>query len=201
MLSDWPGTASRAKSAVYDCFLIYLSRPRGYTEWWRMTRVPCGCGRTLRGTKVCRYNWHSAGPLSWPLPMLKYKYIFKWNIRKRFYQTALGNCYGLKSPKCWLQVKNNFIVLFIIIFLGYLLYLWRPPRSSRRRRHRESAVSGSDVTCEPTNEHASLWSMRCVVYTLQRRGDEPTAIVAAANDIVTVRLIDGHLPAQPGVAS
>jgi len=126
-VTDWRGTASRAKSAVYDCFLIYLSRPRGYTEWWRMTRVPCGCGRTLRGTKVCRYNWHSAGPLSWPLPMLKYKYIFKWNIRKRFYQTALGNCYGLKSPKCWLQVKNNFIVLFIIIFWD-TCFIYEDPR-------------------------------------------------------------------------
>jgi len=25
------------------------------------------------GTKVCRYNWHSAGSLGWPFPMLKYK--------------------------------------------------------------------------------------------------------------------------------
>jgi len=24
----------------------------------------------LRGTKVCRYNWHSAGSLGWPFPML-----------------------------------------------------------------------------------------------------------------------------------
>jgi len=23
-------------------------------------------------TKVCRYNWHSAGCLDWPLPTLKY---------------------------------------------------------------------------------------------------------------------------------
>ena len=28
------------------------------------------------GTKVCRYNWHSAGSRGWPFPMLKYKYIF-----------------------------------------------------------------------------------------------------------------------------
>jgi len=27
--------------------------------------------------KVCRYNWHSAGLLGWPFPMLKYKYIFE----------------------------------------------------------------------------------------------------------------------------
>jgi len=31
----------------------------------------------LLGTKVCRYNWHSAGFLGWPFPMLKYQYIFQ----------------------------------------------------------------------------------------------------------------------------
>jgi len=29
------------------------------------------------GTKVCRCNWHIAGSLGWPFPMLKYKYIFQ----------------------------------------------------------------------------------------------------------------------------
>jgi len=54
--------------------------------------------------RVCRYNWHSAGSRVWPFPMLKYKYIFRTkNIPKQFYQTALGNCYGLKLPNCWLQ--------------------------------------------------------------------------------------------------
>ena len=24
----------------------------------------------LQGTKVCRYNWHGAGSLGWPFPML-----------------------------------------------------------------------------------------------------------------------------------
>ena len=35
-------------------------------------------------------------------PMLKYKYIFsiEINIQKQFYETALGNCYSLKLPKC-----------------------------------------------------------------------------------------------------
>jgi len=48
-------------------------------------------------------------------PMLKYKYIFQNKIiRKQFFQTALGNCYGLKLAKCRLQfLKNKFIVLFI----------------------------------------------------------------------------------------
>jgi len=30
-----------------------------------------------QGTKVCRYNWHSAGFLGWPFPVLKYKYSFQ----------------------------------------------------------------------------------------------------------------------------
>jgi len=39
-----------------------------------------GCTRTthkraLWGTKAYRYNWHSAGSLGRPLPMLKYKYL------------------------------------------------------------------------------------------------------------------------------
>jgi len=80
-----------------------------------------GWRRTVQGTKVLRYNW--------PFPMLKYKIIFsKYNIRKQFYQTALGNCYGLKLAKCWLQLKNKFIVLFIIIS-GTLSF----PAVSRKR--------------------------------------------------------------------
>jgi len=31
----------------------------------------------LQGTKVCRYNWHSAGSLGWPFSMLNYEYIFR----------------------------------------------------------------------------------------------------------------------------
>jgi len=31
-------------------------------------------------TKLCRYNWHSAGSLVWPFPVLKYKYIFSNGI-------------------------------------------------------------------------------------------------------------------------
>ena len=49
------------------------------------------------------YNWHSAGSLGWPFPMLKCKYIFQIKYTEafyQFYQTALENCYGLKLPKC-----------------------------------------------------------------------------------------------------
>ena len=40
--------------------------------------------------------------------------FFKWNTRKRFHRTSLGNCYDLKLPKCWLQFKDKFVVLFIM---------------------------------------------------------------------------------------
>jgi len=38
-------------------------------------------------------------PVPWagmPFPMLKYKTFLKYNTRKQFYQTALGNSHGLK---------------------------------------------------------------------------------------------------------
>ena len=55
--------------------------------------------RGIQGTKVRRYNWHSAGSLGRPFPMLKYIFL-KYNIPKQFYQTASGNYYNLKLPKC-----------------------------------------------------------------------------------------------------
>jgi len=52
------------------------------------------------GTTVRLYNWHSAGFLGWPFPMLQYKCIFREkNIRKQSYQTAHANCYDLNSLK------------------------------------------------------------------------------------------------------
>jgi len=73
-----------------------------------------------QGTKVCRYNWHSAGFPGWPFPMLKYKYIFEIKYTKTilsfFYQTALGNCYGLKLAKCGLQLKK---LLYCVIYYNF----------------------------------------------------------------------------------
>jgi len=34
-------------------------------------------GVPTQGTKVCRYNWHSAGTLGWPFPTLKYQHMFQ----------------------------------------------------------------------------------------------------------------------------
>ena len=32
-----------------------------------------GSEGNIQGTKVRRYNWHSARSMGWPFPMLKYK--------------------------------------------------------------------------------------------------------------------------------
>ena len=32
---------------------------------------------------MCRYNWHSAGSLGWPFPVLKYRYIFQIKYRPK----------------------------------------------------------------------------------------------------------------------
>ena len=43
------------------------------TSWNEITSLSA----YVQGTKVCRYNWHSAGSLGWPFPMLEYEYIFQ----------------------------------------------------------------------------------------------------------------------------
>ena len=65
--------------------------------------VGADCAKAIGNEIVRWYNWHSAGSLGWPFPMVKYKYIFQIKYTEAIYQTALGNCYGLKLPKClWL---------------------------------------------------------------------------------------------------
>jgi len=40
--------------------------------------------------------------------------------RKQFHQTALGNCYGLKLPKCWLQFEKKIVSCHLLrIFVTY----------------------------------------------------------------------------------
>ena len=50
--------ALRARRVVHTTY--------GYFPPWLDTRL------ASQGTKVCRYNWHSAGSLGWPFSVLKY---------------------------------------------------------------------------------------------------------------------------------
>jgi len=45
----------------------------------RPRRSPTSSTNGVEFPKVRRYNWHSAGSLGWPFPVLKYKYIFQIN--------------------------------------------------------------------------------------------------------------------------
>jgi len=47
---------------------------------------PCETGYE----SVDRYNWHSAGTLGWPFPVLKYKCILQIKYTEATSQTALG---------------------------------------------------------------------------------------------------------------
>ena len=53
--------------------------------------------------------------------MLKYKYIFRIKYTEAISSNSIGNRYGLKLAKCWLQFKKyKFIVSFVIIFGAYV---------------------------------------------------------------------------------
>ena len=43
-------------------------------------------------------------------------YFSNQNRLKQFCQTALGNCYGLKLPKCWLQLRKKF---YCVIYYNF----------------------------------------------------------------------------------
>jgi len=46
-------------------------------------------------------------------------------MRKQFYQTALGNCYGLKLPECRLRFKKNKLIMSFNIIFGTLAFrIW-----------------------------------------------------------------------------
>ena len=68
---------------------------------------------------MCRHNWHSAGSLGWPFPMLKHKYIFFFQIK--YTEAILSN--GTREL-LWFEIikiliavfKNKFIASFVIIF-------------------------------------------------------------------------------------
>jgi len=79
-----------------------------------------GATRHAQRTKVCRYNWHSSGPvpcMGWPVPILKYEHTFRIKYTEAILSdSTIGNCYGLKLPKRYCSLKNKFIASFIIIF-------------------------------------------------------------------------------------
>jgi len=58
---------------------------------------------------VCRYNWHSAGFLGWPFPMLKYKYIFQI----KYTETILLNS---TRKLLWFEINEMLLAVYRKIF-------------------------------------------------------------------------------------
>jgi len=69
-----------------------------------------------QGTKVCRYNWHSAGFLGRPFRMLKYRYIFQIEYSEAILSNSTRKLSWFEITKMLIAVKNKFLVSFIIIF-------------------------------------------------------------------------------------
>jgi len=71
-----------------------------------------------RGDIVRRYNWHSAGSVGWPFPMLKYEYIF----RIKYTEAILSNSarklslFELITEMLIAVKKINLLCYFIIVF-------------------------------------------------------------------------------------
>jgi len=63
---------------------------------------------------LCRYNWHNAGSLGWPLAVLKYKYIFQI----KYTEAILSNN---TRKLLWSEISKMLIAVLKMNLSGYLL--------------------------------------------------------------------------------
>ena len=69
------------------------------------------------GTKVCRYNWHSAGSLGWSFPVLKYQYIFRIKYTEAILSNSTRKLLRFEISNMLTAVlKDKFIVLLVLMF-------------------------------------------------------------------------------------
>ena len=67
--------------------------------------------------KVCRHNWHSAGSLGWPFPMMKYRYIFQIKYTEAILSNDTRKLLWLETAKMLIAIlRSNFVMSFIIFF-------------------------------------------------------------------------------------
>jgi len=75
--ANWSENATAATDAhTYVCTQLHTHIGM-YAYRWTDNQKTLGLRPHLQGKKVCQYNWHSAGSLGWPFPVLKYKYTFQ----------------------------------------------------------------------------------------------------------------------------
>jgi len=71
-------------------------------DLWR-----CAARRGHTGTKVRRYNWHSAGSVRWPFPMLKYKCIFQIKYAEAILSNNTRKLLRLEIAEMLIAVLNS----------------------------------------------------------------------------------------------
>ena len=81
------------------------------------------------GTKVRRYNWHSAGSLGWQFPMLKYNYIIRIQYTEAMLSNSTRKLLRFEITKMLMAVLTNKFILSFVIVLGTLSF----PMLSRKR--------------------------------------------------------------------
>jgi len=89
------------------------------------------CINKIWNSKVRRYNWHSAGSLGLPSPMLKYKYIFLVEYTEAFYSNSTQKLF-------WFEITKTLIAVIKINLLCHLLQYsahFRSVRFRTRIRH------------------------------------------------------------------
>ena len=77
------------------------------------------------GTKVCRYNWHSAGSLGWPFPTLKYKYIFPNKIYGSIVINSTRKLLWFKISEMLIAVDTAYCILRTAFSASEVTTLWR----------------------------------------------------------------------------
>ena len=99
--------------------------------------------------------------------MLEYEYIFRINTRKQRYQTALGNCRGLKLPKYGLQFKKKNIVSFIIIILIFIHRKFGSDTETQQRKHEYKQDTIQHTTIKSvTVVDTWYWSINKISYII-----------------------------------
>ena len=64
-------------------------------------------------TKMCRYNWHSAGSMDWPFPILKCKSIFQINYTEAILSNSTRKLLWFEITKMLIAVlKTNILVIY-----------------------------------------------------------------------------------------
>jgi len=65
---------------------------------------------------VCRYNWHSAGSLGRPFPIVKYSCIFQIKYTEAVLSTNTRKLLWFEITKMLIAVQEKNYLPFIIIF-------------------------------------------------------------------------------------